>query len=423
MHEPCFLTAFAITMSPALCVVILTLSVLSAVGALKNVDVELIPEEQKTVSADVGKSLSLGVDNSEWKRRNFVDMMDDQMTAGSEYYGPAVIGSYAEQQKKEGDSYKLQDAKDTRGEVGFYGIARQKGSRGRVSEDGYTADHQSTHRDKQNSGYYGDKNGAHKAYDAGRSSYGGQDFNRQGQAGAAYGARGGRRKGHHSTGFKNSYHKDESGNKSRFFDDSNDEVGHYLYDSRDGTFRDRGVDTHHGKYEGGAYQDTARGKQGKFGASAAYDDSQGHKGRYANDEYHKDKTGYNQQQGGESFGRNLQGNRNEEAGRLYHEVAGGHVRPPIVGHVSPSGIYNYEGDSGYYSPKAHHTEINYPVPYTNIYKDKLGEQGAYDGPIHDGELKGKGYAEYIDTGASEYYPETRAEIDNYDEPNYYSSIN
>lgn len=422
MHEPSFPAAFVITMSPVVCVVILTLSVLSAGGALKNVDVELIPEEQKTVTADVGKSLSLGLDNSEWKRRNFIDVMDDQMAAGSEYYGP-VIGSYAEQQRKEGDSYRLQDAKDTRGEVGFYGTSRQKGSRGHGNEDRYAADHQATHRDKQNSGYYDNNNGAHKAYDAGRSSYGGQEFNRQGQAGAAYGARGGHRKGHHSTGFKNSYHKDESGNKSRFFDDSNDEVGHYLYDSRDGTYKDRGADTHHGKYEDGAYQDTARGKQGKFGTSAAYDDKRGYKGRYANDEYQDDKTGYNQQQGGESFGRKLQGNRNEEAGRLYHEVAQGHVRPPIVGHVSPSGIYNYEGDSGYYSPKAHHTEAYYPVPYNNIYKDKVGEHVSDGGPIHTGALKGKGYAEYVDTGASEYYPDIKAEIDTYDEPIYYSSIN
>jgi hypothetical protein len=423
MDELCFPAAFVITMSPTLCVVILTLSVLSAGGALKNVDVELIPDEQKTVGADVGRSLSLGLDNAEWKRRNFVDVMDDQVVAGSEFYSPVVGSRYEEQQRREGDSYKLQDAKDTRGEVGFYGTSGQKGSRGRVSEDGYNADHQTTHGDKHSSGYYGDKSGARKAYDAGRSSYGGQEFNRQGQAGAAFGSRGGHRKGHHSSGFKKSYSKDESGNNSRFFDDANDEVGHYLYDSRDGNFRDRGADVYHGKYEDGTYQDTSRGKQGKFGTAATYDDSRGYKGRYANDDYHGDKTGYNQQKGGESFGRNLHGNRNEEAGRLYHEVAEGHVRPPIVGHVSPKGIYNYEGDSGYYSTKAYHTEANYPVPYNNIYKDKLGQHESYGGPIYNGALKGKGHAEYVDTGASKYYPDTTGEIDTYDEPNYYSSIN
>jgi hypothetical protein len=421
MHEASFPAAFVIKMSPALCVMILTLCVLSAGGALNNVHVELIPEEQKTVGANVARNLSLGLDNAEWKRRNFIDVMDDQMTSGSEFYRP-VISSYEEQLRREDDSYRLQDAKDTRGEVGFYGTSRQKGSRGRENEDGYSADHQAAHGEKQNSGYYGDNSGARKAYDAGQSSYGGQQFNRQGQTGAAVGSRGGHRKGHHSSGFKNSYYKDESGNNSRFFDDANDEGGHYLYDSRDGTYKDRGTDTYHKKNEDGAYQDTARGKKGKFGNAATYDDSRGYKGRYANDDYHGDKTGYNQQQGGESFGRNLQGNRNEEAGRLYHEVAAGHARPAIAGHVSPSGIYNYGGDS-YYNPKAYHTEAYYPVPYNNVYKDKLEQHAPYGSSIHDGALKGKGYAEYVDTGASNYYPYIREEIDNYDDTNYYSSIN
>jgi hypothetical protein len=423
MREPCFPAAFVITMSAAPCVVILNLLVLSAGGALKNVDVELIPEEQKTVGGDVGKSLSLGLDNSEWKKHNFIDVMADQMAAGSEFYGP-VIANYEEEQRKEDDSYRLQDARDTRGEVGFYGTSRQKGSRGRGSEDEYATNHQAAHGDKHNSGYYGDNSGARKAYDAGRSSYGGQEFNRQGQAGAAFGSKGGHRKGHHSSGFKNSYYKDESGNNSRFFDDANDEGGHYLYDSRNGAFRDRGADVYHGKQEDGAYQDTARGKQGKFGAAAAYDDSRGYKGRYANDDYYDDKTGYNQQREGESFGKNLHGNRNEEAGRLYHKVAEGYARPAVVkGYVSPSGIYNYEGNPDYYNPKAYHTEINYPVPYNNFHKDKLGQHGSYGGPIYHGAVKGKGYAEYVDTGASKYYPDTAGEIDNYDEPHYYSSIN
>jgi hypothetical protein len=417
MHETCSPAAFVIKMSSALCVVVLTLSVLSAGGALKNVNMELIPEERKSVGTDVIRSLSLGLDNAEWKRRNFIDVMDDHMAAGSEFYSP-VISTYEEQQRKEGDSYRVQDAKDTRGEVGFYGTSRQKGSKGRANEDGYTASHQAAHGDKANSGYYGNNNGARKAYDVGQSSYGGKEYNRKGQAGAAYGSRGGHRKGHHSTGFKNSYYKDESGNNSRFYDDANDEGGHYLYDSKDGAYRDRGGDAYHGKYEDGAYQDAARGKQGKYGNSATYDDNRGYKGRYANGDYLDDKTGYNQQRGGESYGRNLQGNRNEEAGRQYQEVVQGHARPAVVGYVSPSGIYNYGGGSDYYSPKAHHTEAYYPVPYNNIYKDKLGQQEPYGGPIHNVVLKGKGSAEYVDAGPTKYFPHAREEIDNYDDTNY-----
>jgi hypothetical protein len=399
-------------MLAAFCVVILSLEALSYSSALKTVDVELIPEEQRT--ADVGRSLSLGLDD---KRQNFIDVVDDQTAAGSEFYTP-VIGNYDELQRKEGESYRLEDVGDTRGEVGFYGTSRQKGSRAQVSEDGYAADHQAAHGDKLNRGYYDDNSGARKAYDVGQASYGDQKFNRQGQAAAAFGSRGDHRKGHHSSGFKNSYYKDESGNKSRFYDDANDEGGHYLYDARDGAFRNQGADLYHGGYEDGAYQDTARGKQGKYGAAADYDDSRGYKGRYAQDDYYGDKTGYNQQRGGESFG------RNQEADRLYHKAAEGYSRPAVVGgYVTPTGIYNYDRQLDYYNPKAYHTAASYPVPYNNFYKDGLGQSGSVGDPIHNGARTGKGYAEYIDTGASNYYSGNRGEINRYDEPSYYSSIN
>jgi hypothetical protein len=401
--------------------VVLSLVALSSGSALKNADVELIPEEQKTVGADVGKSLSLGLDDSEWKRRNFIDVVDDQRAAGSEFYAP-VIGNYDELQRKEGESYKLEDVGNRRGEVGFYGTSGQKGSRARVSEDGYAVDQEAVRGDRLKSGYYGDNSGARKAYDVGRSSYGQQGFNRHGQAAAALGSRGGHRKGHHSSGFKNSYYKDESGNNSRFYDDANDEGGHYLYDARNGAFGDRGADLYHGGYEDEAYQDNARGKQGKYGDAAGYDDSRGYKGRYAHDDYYDDKTGYGQQRGGESFGRNLYGDRSQEAGRLYHKAAQGYGRPAVVGgYVSPSGIYNYGSTSDYYNPKAYHAEASYPVPYSNLYKDKLGQ--SVGDSIYNGAIKGKGYAEYVDTGASNYYSDKTGEIDTFDEPNYYSSIN
>jgi hypothetical protein len=397
-------------MLAAFCVVLLSLEAFCYSRALETVDVELIPEEQRT--ADVGRSLSLGLDD---KKHNFIDVVDDQTAAGSDFYAP-VIGNYDELQRKEGESYRLEDVGDARGEVGFYGISRQKGSRAQVSQDGYAADHQAAHGDKLNRGYYDDNSGARKAYDVGRASYGDQAFNRQGQAAAAFGSRGGHRKGHHSSGFKNSYYKDESGNNSRFYDDANDEGGHYLYDARDGAFRDQGADLYRGGYEDGAYQDNARGKQGKYGAAAGYDDSRGYKGRYAQDGYYDDKTGYNQQRGGESFG------RNHEAGRLYHTAADGYSRPAVVGgYVTPTGIYDRQYD--YYNPKAYHAAGSYPVPYNSFYKDRVGPSGSVDDPIYNGARTGKGYAEYIDTGASNYYSGKGGVINRYDEPSYYSSIN
>lgn len=48
----------------------------------------------------------------------------------------------------------------------------------------------------------------------------------------ASGFKRGHKKGHHNQGFQNSYHKDESSNKSTFFDDFNDEGDQASYNSR-----------------------------------------------------------------------------------------------------------------------------------------------------------------------------------------------
>lgn len=44
----------------------------------------------------------------------------------------------------------------------------------------------------------------------------------------------GHKKGHHKTGFHNSYHKDEHGSNSSFFDDGSDEGGDYVQKTHSG---------------------------------------------------------------------------------------------------------------------------------------------------------------------------------------------
>lgn len=44
----------------------------------------------------------------------------------------------------------------------------------------------------------------------------------------------GHKKGHHKTGFHNSYHKDEHGSNSSFYDDGMDEGGNYHRKSQKG---------------------------------------------------------------------------------------------------------------------------------------------------------------------------------------------
>jgi hypothetical protein len=65
------------------------------------------------------------------------------------------------------------------------------------------------------------------------------------------------------------------------------------------------------------------------------------------------------------------------------------------------------------------------VPYNNFYKGKSGQTGSIGASTYGGAgaIKGHGYAEYLDAGASNYYPYQEGQTDYYDEPSYYSFSN
>ncbi|XP_035722873.1 probable serine/threonine-protein kinase clkA [Vespa mandarinia] len=96
------------------------------------------------------------------------------------------------------------------------------------------------------------------------------------------------KKGYHNIGFSNNYHKDESGNKTSFYEDSDDEKGHRAFDKnaasyennledifRDGThdasFRERNK-AEHGNYDNGQRYVDSRARYDQFQNNQRYDD-------------------------------------------------------------------------------------------------------------------------------------------------------
>ncbi|CAH0628766.1 unnamed protein product [Chrysodeixis includens] len=61
----------------------------------------------------------------------------------------------------------------------------------------------------------------------------------------------GHKKGHHKQGFQNSYHKDESSNKSTFFDDLNDEGDQAAYNSKLNSHDNHGGRSYQGSHNNG----------------------------------------------------------------------------------------------------------------------------------------------------------------------------
>ncbi|CAK1578511.1 unnamed protein product [Parnassius mnemosyne] len=61
----------------------------------------------------------------------------------------------------------------------------------------------------------------------------------------------GHKKGHHKQGFQNSYHKDESSNKSTYFDDFNDEGDQSAYNAKSNSYDNHGGRSYKGTHNNG----------------------------------------------------------------------------------------------------------------------------------------------------------------------------
>ncbi|KAG7305513.1 hypothetical protein JYU34_009583 [Plutella xylostella] len=112
----------------------------------------------------------------------------------------------------------------------------------------------------------------------------------------------GHKKGHHKQGFQNSYHKDESSNKSTFFDDFNDEGDQAAYNSRLNSHDNQGGRSYQGAHNKGQeyVRDNHHGggyaRRGELGDSRA--GHRDHARRYHLDDranhnqYHDDRNQY-----------------------------------------------------------------------------------------------------------------------------------
>uniref|UniRef100_A0A0A9VUN2 Uncharacterized protein n=1 Tax=Lygus hesperus TaxID=30085 RepID=A0A0A9VUN2_LYGHE len=117
----------------------------------------------------------------------------------------------------------------------------QAGSQG---FQGYGDNYKGTGGYRDGNGYYDDLMSTRNAYDIGKAYGGGQDYSKGAVAGGGYRDLSGRNKGHQAAGFSNSYRKDESGDKSTYYDDGlghNARINYAAQDAR-GTSAQNGAD-------------------------------------------------------------------------------------------------------------------------------------------------------------------------------------
>lgn len=147
-------------------------------------------------------------------------------------------------------------------------VALGDGRTSKSQNHGYDKGEQENQGHNKEGGHYSDQDNNQKGYDVGRRSQGQSQSQNHGDNEFKQHGSGDYKKGYHKSGFTNNYHKDESGNKASFYEDSDDERGHRGYDSRGGSYGQKGEDAYRdGRYDSG-YNGRNKGNQGNYDNSA-----------------------------------------------------------------------------------------------------------------------------------------------------------
>lgn len=110
----------------------------------------------------------------------------------------------------------------------FVGIANFE------ADEGFNKENDQNHINAANSGRYGEIS-ANKQDNVNQNQFNKGTFYQSGGGDVTdHELKSQHKKGHHKTGFHNSYHKDEQGSNSSFYDDGSDEGGDYAKKSHNG---------------------------------------------------------------------------------------------------------------------------------------------------------------------------------------------
>lgn len=111
---------------------------------------------------------------------------------------------------------------------------------------------------------YDEQDTVRKDHDKGRHSLGESEAIDQGRNAFERHGSGYHKKGHYRTGFTNNYHKDESGNNSSFYEDSDDEGGHRSSGNTGVYYGQKSQDSFRDGARDAAYTEKDRNQQGLY---------------------------------------------------------------------------------------------------------------------------------------------------------------
>ncbi|KAK2584725.1 hypothetical protein KPH14_007058 [Odynerus spinipes] len=168
----------------------------------------------------------------------------------------------------------------------------------------YDKGESTNHERKQDSARYDELDKTSEGFDKDKHTSGHTEILNEADNSFESHGTGNHKKGYHKTGFSNNYHKDESGNKTSFYEDSDDAKGHSSFDKNGGSYGKNLLDSFKDGIHDASFRERNRAEKGDYDNGRRYDDSRGHYEQYRNNHRYDDGRKYFHDDIGQRYDRN-----------------------------------------------------------------------------------------------------------------------
>ncbi|CAH1159663.1 unnamed protein product [Phaedon cochleariae] len=246
-----------------------------------------------------------------------------------------------------------------------YDATHHKGIANFEGDEGFNKGNEKKYLSSVDSGRYGEESDKRKDH-LDQNSYDKGSFYQNGGGDVSdFADKKAHKKGHHKSGFQNSYHKDEQGSNSSYFDDGNDEGDEYVYKTHKGSYGDAEKDNRRGGNTDASHYSNEGGKRGQYDNAGKFEKDLGNRQTYNRNKYNNDREDANRRNLANAYG----------SGGRYNEEKYVERRP----------YYNNPYEDPYYNSYNRYNE-GYPKKHITIYED----------PRYDGRLSYKNSNRYGD---------------------------
>ncbi|XP_065170219.1 uncharacterized protein DDB_G0290685-like [Atheta coriaria] len=179
------------------------------------------------------------------------------------------------------DKTVYQDGSQAQKDASFKNAHTSSGVQGHQDQEGFNRGEAQIRNGKGDTASYHSAQGQQQASEDGKNYQGAQHYNQQGQNAGEQNQKQGHKKGHIVKGFKTSHHKDETGRTEEYYDEANDEGGHFTSKGSSGSFGEEAKNAYKGGHDNGQFNKGESSKQGHVENVHHVDNANADKGDYA----------------------------------------------------------------------------------------------------------------------------------------------